>query len=42
MRLKGRIVRTILRGRTVYLDGRVVGPPGTGTFLVPSRREIRQ
>ncbi len=25
--LRGRVVRTILRGRTVALDGRVVGPP---------------
>jgi allantoinase len=26
--LRGRVVRTILRGRTVARDGRIVGPPG--------------
>jgi dihydroorotase-like cyclic amidohydrolase len=25
--LRGRVVRTILRGRTIALDGRPVGPP---------------
>jgi len=25
--LRGRVVRTILRGRTIALDGRIVGEP---------------
>lgn len=29
----GRIVRTVLRGRTVFRDGEVLAPPGTGAFL---------
>jgi allantoinase len=35
-RMKGRIRRTILRGRTVFLDGRLVGTPD-GCLLRPSR-----
>jgi len=31
--LTGRVERTILRGRTVYADGEVVGAPGYGQFL---------
>ena len=27
-RLRGRVVRTILRGRTIARDGRIVAPPG--------------
>lgn len=33
MPFRGRIVRTIVRGRTVYADGRVVGEPGGGRFV---------
>jgi allantoinase len=29
----GRIVRTIVRGTTVFCDGEIVGTPGHGTFL---------
>jgi allantoinase len=32
-RFKGRIARTILRGRTVYVDGKVTGNPGDGWFV---------
>ncbi len=36
--LKGRIIRTIVRGTTVYDDTRgVVGSPGHGEFLAPNR-----
>jgi allantoinase len=36
-RLRGRVVRTVLRGRTVYADGRIVGEPA-GRLLVPTVR----
>ncbi len=36
-KLKGRVRRTILRGRTVFLDGAVVGAP-LGQFLRPGAR----
>ncbi len=32
-RFKGRIARTIVRGRTVYVDGKVTGAPGDGWFV---------
>jgi carbamoyl-phosphate synthase/aspartate carbamoyltransferase/dihydroorotase len=33
MRLRGRVHKVILRGRTAYLDGQVLAPPGTGRDL---------
>jgi allantoinase len=33
--LSARIARTLLRGRTVFADGRIVGPPA-GRLLIPS------
>lgn len=36
-RLRGRVVRTVLRGRTVYADGRIVAEPA-GRLLVPTVR----
>ncbi len=33
MTLTSRVERAILRGRTVYADGEVVGAPGHGQFL---------
>jgi allantoinase len=33
--VRGRIVRTIMRGQTVFADGRIVGPP-TGRLLIPA------
>ncbi|MCC8194138.1 MAG: amidohydrolase family protein, partial [Deltaproteobacteria bacterium] len=35
--VKGRIVRTVLRGKTIFADGRLLAKPGDGTFL-PVRR----
>jgi allantoinase len=35
--LSARVVRTILRGRTVFVDGRFVGPPA-GRLLTPATR----
>lgn len=32
----GRILRTILRGETIYKDGRVIGRPGGGRLLRPA------
>jgi allantoinase len=32
-RFRGAVVRTIVRGRTVYLDGKVTGSPGDGWFV---------
>ena len=32
-RFKGAIARTIVRGRTVYLDGKITGAPGDGWFV---------
>lgn len=34
--LTGRVVRTILRGRTIFHDRRIIGPPG-GRFVEPLR-----
>ena len=31
--MEGRVVRTVVRGKTVYLDGTVVGAPGDGQFV---------
>ena len=31
--VRGRVVRTLVRGRTVYSDGEVTAPPGYGSFL---------
>jgi allantoinase len=33
--LSARVVRTLLRGRTVFADGRIVGPP-SGRLLTPA------
>ncbi|MDP9374675.1 MAG: allantoinase AllB [Chloroflexota bacterium] len=32
-RVRGQVVRTMVRGRTVYADGRIVAEPGSGQFL---------
>ena len=31
----GAAVRTIVRGRTVFADGKVIGTPGWGTLIRP-------
>jgi allantoinase len=36
----GRVVRTIVRGKTVYVDGDVIGRPGWGQFVGPQRPHI--
>lgn len=35
-RLRGKVCRTILRGETEFLDGRVTGPPSGGIFVSPA------
>ena len=37
-RVRGQVVRTMVRGRTVYADGRITAEPGTGRFLARSER----
>jgi allantoinase len=37
-KFKGAVVRTIVRGKTVYVDGKVVGRPGEGQLIVPKHR----
>jgi allantoinase len=32
-RVKGRVVRTLVRGTTVYCEGEITAPPGHGMFL---------
>ncbi|WP_372920915.1 dihydroorotase [Roseovarius sp.] len=36
--LQGKIERTILKGRTVYCDGTVMGPQGAGAYVTPGLR----
>jgi dihydroorotase-like cyclic amidohydrolase len=36
-KVKGVPIRTILRGKTVMENGRVVGKPGDGRFVTPGR-----
>jgi dihydroorotase len=36
-RLRGAVISTFVRGRVVYQDGRVIGPPGWGQQAVPAR-----
>ena len=31
--VRGQVVRTIVRGRTVYADGRITAAPGSGRFI---------
>jgi len=35
MTVQGRIRRVVLRGQTVYLDGEIQAPPGSGRMIVP-------
>lgn len=37
--LRGRVVRTLLRGETVYQDGRVTGRPGGARFVRPGVKQ---
>ena len=34
-RFRGKVVRTLLAGRTVFADGAVVGTPGNGRYVTP-------
>jgi dihydroorotase-like cyclic amidohydrolase len=34
-RLRGQVSRTMVAGRTVFLNGDVTGPPGEGRFVTP-------
>lgn len=34
--LHGRVVSTFVRGRRVFTDGEIVGPPGHGRFVTPA------
>ncbi|MEM1428107.1 MAG: dihydroorotase family protein [Pseudomonadota bacterium] len=34
-RLRGKVVRTLLAGKTVYAEGEVVGPEGGGRYVTP-------
>ena len=36
MPMKGRIQRTMVRGETIYEDGRITGQPGYGRWLKPN------
>ncbi|SMY06111.1 dihydroorotase [Flavimaricola marinus] len=38
-RLRGRIVRTLLKGATVYLEGEVTGQGGQGAFVTPAAKK---
>lgn len=35
MIVRGQVVRTIVRGRTVFADGELVGAPGQGRQVLP-------
>ncbi|MFT6273607.1 MAG: dihydropyrimidinase/dihydroorotase/allantoinase [Dinoroseobacter sp.] len=35
-RLRGRVMQTILKGNTVFLNGKVIGPQGGGGFVTPA------
>lgn len=42
MTFRGRVDRTIVNGRTVFVDGNVVGEAGWGRFVRPDRSRISQ
>ncbi len=37
---RGKVLRTVVRGRTVFADGEIVGEPGSGRFVRPPERDI--
>lgn len=39
-KFRGRVIRTIVRGKTVFVDGEVVGKTGWGGFVRPHIRDI--
>ena len=40
MSFRGRLERTILGGKTVFVDGNVIGEKGQGKFVRPDRSQI--
>lgn len=42
MQVQGQVKQTIVRGKTVYKDGEIVGDPGYGEMLRPVGREASQ
>lgn len=40
MNFRGGVERTIVNGRTVFVDGQVIGEPGWGRFVRPDRRRV--
>ncbi len=38
----GRVLRTIVRGRTIYADGQLLGPRGWGQMVRPRPQPVRQ
>ena len=42
MTFQGAVERTIVNGKTVYVDGEIVGAPGDGQFLRPDPARVRQ
>jgi len=42
MTFQGRIRRTLVNGRTVFVDGVVVGEPGWGQFVRPDRTQVNR
>jgi allantoinase len=40
MSFQGAVMRTIVGGRTVFVDGQIVGQPGWGAFTRPDRTKI--
>lgn len=36
-KFRGRVIRTILRGKTIYQDGEIAGEPAWGRFIHPTR-----
>jgi allantoinase len=39
-RFRGRVLQTVVRGKTVFVDGEVIGQPGWGHFVRPGERII--
>ena len=40
MRFQGRVERTIVNGKTVFHDGRILGAPGDGQFVRPTGQSL--
>ena len=36
MPMQGKVMRTMVRGETIYNDGKIVGTPGHGRWLKPA------